>query len=87
MSLESIISLASLVWLVGSGIIGYWVNGISTNQREINKTVGKIITDLKNVEVMIPNEYVKKEDINARLDKIDAFLDRIYDRLEQKADK
>jgi len=34
-----------------------------------------------------PKNYVSKTDIESRLDKIDATLERIFDKLEAKADK
>lgn len=49
--------------------------------------VTKLKDDLKDLEIALPNDYVKKVDIEARLDKIDIILDKIFDRLEHKADK
>ena len=49
--------------------------------------VAKLKDDLKDLEIALPNDYVKKVDIEARLDKIDIILDKIFDRLEHKADK
>lgn len=49
--------------------------------------VAKLKDDLKDLEIALPNDYVKKIDIEARLDKIDIILDKIFDRLEHKADK
>lgn len=55
--------------------------------RELWDIVNKIKDDLKNLEVKIADEYVKKVDINARFDKIENILERIFDKLDQKADK
>lgn len=49
--------------------------------------VGKLKDDLKDLEIALPNDYVKKVDIEARFDKIDLALGKIFDRLEHKADK
>ena len=49
--------------------------------------VAKLKDDLKDLEIALPNDYVKKVDIEARLGKIDIILDKIFDRLEHKADK
>lgn len=49
--------------------------------------VANLKDDLKDLEIALPNDYVKKVDIEARLDKIDIILDKIFDRLEHKADK
>ena len=39
------------------------------------------------IEVDLPTNYVRKVDIDARLDKIDNVLERIFDKLDEKADK
>jgi len=43
--------------------------------------------DIKAIEIDLPKHYVSKADIESRLDKIDATLERIFDKLESKADK
>jgi hypothetical protein len=44
-------------------------------------------TDIKALEIDLPKNYVSKKDIESRFDKIDATLERLFDRLENKADK
>lgn len=55
--------------------------------RELWDIVKKIKEDLQNLEIKIADEYVKKVDINARFDKIENILERIFDKLDTKADK
>jgi hypothetical protein len=43
--------------------------------------------DLKAIEIDLHKNYVSKKDIESRFDKIDATLERLFDRLENKADK
>lgn len=43
--------------------------------------------DLKNVEVDLPSTYVKKTELDNRLQKIETMLDKIFDRLDSKVDK
>lgn len=69
--------------LVGGAIlcaIGWWC-------REIWDSVKKLRDDVKQIEVSLPTHYVSKIDIDARLDKIDQVLERIFDKLDAKADK
>jgi hypothetical protein len=87
MSWEAIIAGLTLVWLVGGGIISYWVNSISKSQDSLSKNQSDLARDLKNFELKVTDEYAKKIDINTRLDKIDDILAKIFDRLDQKADK
>lgn len=75
--LLNVISIfTSIIW----AIIGWWVKSVQDTQKEIVK-------DLKSLQVTLPNDYMKKADVNARLDKIDDVLERIFDKLEKKADK
>lgn len=55
--------------------------------RELWDIVQKIKDDLQNLEVKIADEYVKKADINARFDKIETILGKIFDKLDNKVDK
>lgn len=69
--------------LVGGAIlvaIGWWC-------KEIWDSVKSLKEDIKKIEVSLPTSYVRKEDINVRLDKIDNVLERIFDKLDEKADK
>ena len=87
MSWEAIFAGLTLVYLIGGSVISYWVNSISNNQKSISDSQTDLAKDLKTLEVLLPNEYVKKAYINARLDKIDDILEKIFDKLDQKADK
>lgn len=43
--------------------------------------------DINNIEVELPTYYVRKDELDARLDKLEVLLSKIYDKLETKADK
>ena len=60
--------------------IGWWC-------REIWDSVKRLKDDIQKIEVDLPTNYVKKIDINGRFDKIDNVLERIFDKLDEKADK
>lgn len=87
MSWEAIFAGLSLICFIGGGIISYWVSNISNNMKDLSESQKQLAEDLKRVEVMLPNEYAKKDDISVRFDKIDLVLERIFDRLDAKADK
>ena len=73
----------SIFNLVGGAIlvaIGWWC-------KEIWDSVKSLKNDIKDIEVALPTSYVRKEDINSRLDKIDNVLERIFDKLDEKQDK
>ena len=60
--------------------VGWWC-------KEIWDSVKTLKEDIKQIEIDLPKNYVSKTDIESRLDKIDATLERIFDKLENKADK
>lgn len=43
--------------------------------------------DLAKLREELPKEYVRRLDIESRFDKIDQSLERLYDKLDGKADK
>ena len=60
--------------------VGWWC-------KEIWDSVKTLKEDIKQIEIDLPKNYVSKIDIESRLDKIDATLERLFDRLDDKADK
>lgn len=68
---------------IGSAIligIGWWC-------KEIWGAVKDLKEDVKRIEVDLPTTYVRRKDIEIRFDKIDTVLERIFDKLDEKADK
>ena len=60
--------------------IGWWC-------RQIWDSVQTLKQDVKNIEVDLPSTYVKKDDIKDRFDRIEFLLDKVYEKLDGKADK
>jgi hypothetical protein len=69
--------LVSGALLVG---VGWWC-------REIWDSVKSLKDDVQRMEVDLSKNYVSRSEINTRLDRIDQVLGRIFDKLENKADK
>lgn len=55
--------------------------------RQIWDSVQELKNDIHQIEVDLPTYYVKRVDIDTRFDKLELILEKIFDRLEQKADK
>jgi hypothetical protein len=55
------------------------------------RTIWDALTEYKDrlheVELHLPNHYVKQVDINARFDKLETMLERVFVKLDQKQDK
>ena len=60
--------------------VGWWC-------KEIWNSVKSLKGDIQAIEVDLPKNYVTKKDIENRFDRIDATLERLFDRLEAKVDK
>ena len=43
--------------------------------------------DLQKVQIDMPVNYVRKDDLDKRMDHIETMFQRIYDKLDGKADK
>lgn len=55
--------------------------------RTIWDAVDSLKKDIKSIEVDLPTNYVRKEDMESRFDKIESMLNRIFEKLDSKADK
>ena len=55
--------------------------------RTLWDAVNNLKNDIKNIEVELPTNYVKKSELDNRLHKIEMVLDKILDKLESKVDK
>jgi predicted negative regulator of RcsB-dependent stress response len=77
MDWQNIINLA-----LGSviGVVGWFA-------RQIWDSVQTLKEDIKQIEIDLPTNYARKVDIDARFDKIEHILQKIFDRLDSKADK
>lgn len=55
--------------------------------RQVWDSVKELRQDIHQIEVDLPSNYVKKVDIEARFDRLENILERIFDRLDTKVDK
>jgi len=55
--------------------------------RQLWDAIQSLKNDLKEIEVDLPTQYVRKVDIESRFDKLESILEKIFDRLDRKADK
>lgn len=55
--------------------------------REVWGAVKELRTDLHTIESNLPKEYVLKTDMDRRMEHIEHMFQRIYDKLDGKADK
>ena len=60
--------------------IGWWC-------RQIWDSVQTLKEDVKKIEIDLPTNYVKKDEIKDRFDRIEALFDKLYEKLDNKVDK
>jgi hypothetical protein len=73
-------SLFNIVVVAVLGCVGWFA-------RQLWDAIQSLKNDLKEIEVDLPTQYVRKVDIESRFDKLEAILEKIFDRLDRKADK
>lgn len=73
-------SMLNLVLGTASTVLGWLA-------RELWAAVKELRKDLSELREAIPDKYVTKFDFTAALAKVEAGLQRIYDKLDGKADK
>ena len=65
---------------IGAGVLA-WI------WKTLWNAVERLKTDLKDLEVKLPETYAMKSDIDKRFDRLEAALERIYEKIDSKADK
>ena len=61
-------------------LLGWLCNELWTNMKSLQKQVHKL-------EVDVAQHYARKDELELRFDKLEEMLNRIFDKLERKADK
>jgi hypothetical protein len=69
--------------------MGIWVvvAAIGWFMRELWGAVKNLQKDIHDVEVMLPSQYVQKNEFNDALKRIEDMLGKIFDKLENKVDR
>jgi len=73
-------AIINFVLLTSVGVGGWFA-------REVWGAVKELRTDLHKIESNLPKEYVLKVDLDKRMQHIEDMFQRIYDKLDGKADK
>jgi len=68
-------------------IVGVVLSVLGWFARQLWDAVQDLKKDVKQIEVDLPTHYVRKEDLDIRLDRLEAVLNRIFEKLDHKADK
>ena len=66
---------------------GIVMAGVGWAARELWGAVKALRSDLQKLEVALPTNYVTKSDFHDTMKHIESMFQRIYDKLDGKADK
>jgi chaperonin cofactor prefoldin len=80
MEMQTLLNILFGLCNIGMLILG-WIF------RQVWDAVKDLKEDVKEIEVNLPTNYVQKKDLDARLDRIESLLDKLYEKLDTKADK
>ena len=70
-----------------NALLALVIAGIGWAARELWGAVKKLREDLQKIEVALPSSYVRKDDFADGMKEIKDMLGKIFDRLDNKADK
>jgi hypothetical protein len=72
--------------LINTGL-GVILTGIGWFARQIWEATQRLQEDLHKIEVDLPMHYVQKSDYSETMKRIEIMFERIFDTLDQKADR
>lgn len=70
-----------------NGLLAVIIGGIGWAARELWGAVKLLREDIQKIEVNLPSNYVRKDEFAEGLKEIKEMLSKIFDRLDNKADK
>lgn len=70
-----------------NALFGVILLGTGWFLNELWRAVKELRSDLHQIEADLPKEYVLRVDLDRRMDHIETMFQRIYDKLDGKADK
>jgi hypothetical protein len=77
MEMQGIINLAGFIII---GVVSFLYKDNAFKLRTLEDKIHRS-------EVDMPTNYVRKDELSSHLNRIEAMLNKIFERLEQKADK
>jgi predicted amidophosphoribosyltransferase len=68
-------------------IIGTILSVLGWFARQLWDAVQNLKADMQKIEVSLPTHYVRKDELEARFDRLEIMLDKISEKLDSKVDK
>jgi hypothetical protein len=67
--------------------LSFFLTAIGWFARQIWEAVSELRTDIHKIEVDLPSNYVQKNEYTETMKRIEIMFERIFDKLDGKADK
>lgn len=55
--------------------------------RQLWSAIQSMQKNIKDIEVAMPTHYIRRSEVDNRFDRVETMLDKIFDRLDTKANK
>jgi hypothetical protein len=55
--------------------------------RQLWSAIQNMQKNIKDIEVAMPTHYIRRSEVDNRFDRVETMLDKIFDRLDTKANK
>lgn len=68
-------------------IVGVFLSVLGWFARQLWDAVQDLKNNMKEIEIDLPTHYVRKDELEQRFNKIEDMLNRIFEKLDNKADK
>jgi hypothetical protein len=76
-------------WVIGAlgALLGFLLNAVWQAVKDLQDADKDLTDKVSKIEVLVAGDYVKKDEFNSRIDALFGKLDRIEDKIDNKADK
>lgn len=76
-------------WIIGAfgALLGFLLNAVWQAVKDLQNADKDLADKVAKIEVLVAGDYVKKDEFNSRIDALFGKLDRIEDKIDNKADK
>jgi len=80
-----------MMFNIGIGIIssmlGWWLNNVWTALKDLQDADRELAEKVASIEVLVAGQYVTRDEFNNVLSQVFTKLDRIIEKLNEKADR
>jgi hypothetical protein len=68
-------------------MLGWWLNNVWTSLKDLQAADRELAEKVASIEVLVAGQYVTREEFNNVLGQVFGKLDRIIEKLNEKADR